>query len=131
MIANRCIQWEEALLKQKVQISEATQANQRLTTFVNELTLDRDRVVGELLLLKGSMMRKEEELNKALDDARSADERVKMLTSQMETVKIAVVEDFRSSEAYDNNNTKYFLAGFGLLKKQTKEKYPDLDFEIF
>ena len=55
MIANRCIQWEEALLNQKVQISEAAQANQRLTTLVNELTLDRDRVVGELSSLKGDM----------------------------------------------------------------------------
>ena len=131
MIANCCIQWEEALLNQKVQISEAAQANQRLTTLVNELTLDRDRVVGELSSLKGDMTRKEEELKTALDDARRADERVKMLTSQMEAVKTAAVEDFKSSEAYDDNNTKYFLAEFGLLKKQAKEKYPNLDFEIF
>jgi hypothetical protein len=55
VIANRCIQWEEALLKQKVQLSEAAQANQRLTALVNELTLDRDRVVGEMSSLKVDM----------------------------------------------------------------------------
>ncbi len=131
VIANHCSQWEEALLKQKVQMSEAAQANQRLLTLVNELTLDRDRVVGELSSLKGDMAKKEEELMKALDDARIADERVKTLTSQMESVKISVVEDFKSSEFYDDNNTKYFLSGFSLLKKQAKEKYPELDFDIF
>uniref|UniRef100_A0A2N9J7Y1 Uncharacterized protein n=1 Tax=Fagus sylvatica TaxID=28930 RepID=A0A2N9J7Y1_FAGSY len=61
VIANRCMQWEEALLKQKVQMSEAAQANQRLTTLVNELTLDRDRVVGELSTLKADLTRKDEE----------------------------------------------------------------------
>jgi hypothetical protein len=35
-------------MKHKVQLSEAAQANQRLTALVNELTLDRDRVVGEM-----------------------------------------------------------------------------------
>jgi hypothetical protein len=131
VIANRCIQWEEALLKQKVQLSEAAQANQRLTTLVNELTLDRDRVVGEMSSLKVDMTKKEEELKKALDDAKRSDEQAKMLTSQLEAAKVSAVEEFKSSEAYDDNNTKYFLSGFSLLKKQAKEKYPELDFEAF
>uniref|UniRef100_A0A2N9J012 Uncharacterized protein n=1 Tax=Fagus sylvatica TaxID=28930 RepID=A0A2N9J012_FAGSY len=103
MIANRCIQWEDAL----------------------------DRVVGEMSSLKVDMAAKDEELTKALADRRSADERLKVLTSQMEAIKASAVEDFKSSEAYDDNNTKYFLDGFGLLKKQAKEKYSNLDFEIF
>ena len=131
MIANRCSQWEEALLKQKIQMSEAAQANQRLTSAVNELTLDRDRVVGEMLSLKVEMAAKEEELKKAMEDKRSADERMKTLTSQMEAIKTSAVEEFKSSEAYDDNNNKYFLAKFSLLKKQAKEKYPNLDFEVF
>ena len=76
-------------------------------------------------------MAKDEELRKALVNKKSADERLKVLTSQMEAIKISVVEEFKLSEAYDDNNTKYFLAGFELLKKQAKEKYPDLDFEVF
>jgi hypothetical protein len=64
-IANRCSQWEEALLKLKIQMSEAAQANQRLMTLVNELTLDRERVVGEMSSLKVDMAVKEEELKKA------------------------------------------------------------------
>ena len=117
VIANRCIQWEEALLKQKVQLSEAAQANQRLTSLVNELTLDRDRVVGEMSSLKADMTRKEEELRKALDGVKRADDQVKMLASQLEAAKVSAVEEFKSSEAYDDNNTKYFLSGFTFLKK--------------
>ena len=49
----------------------------------------------------------------------------------MEAVKTSAVEEFKSSEVYNDNNTKYFLAGFSLLKKQEKEKYPELDFDIF
>jgi hypothetical protein len=112
-------------------LSEAAQANQRLTTIANELTQDRDRVVGVLSSLKVEVAAKDEELRKALADKKSVDERLKVLTSQMEAIKISVVEEFKSSEAYDDNNTKYFIAGFELLKKQAKEKYPDLDFEVF
>ena len=56
---------------------------------------------------------------------------MKVLTSQLETIKTSAVEEFKSSEAYDDNNIKYFLAGFELFKKQAKEKYPDLDVEAF
>ncbi len=125
------MQWEEALLKQKVQMSEAAQANQRLTTLVNELTLDRDRVVGELSALKANLTRKEEDLRKALDGAKRADEQMKMLASQLETARVSAVEEFKSSEAYDDVNTKYILSGFSFLKKQVKEKYPELDFDTF
>jgi chromosome segregation ATPase len=131
VIANRCMQWEEALLKQKVQLSEAAQANQRLTTLVNELTLDRDRVVGELSTLKADLTRKEEELSKALDGAKKADEQIKVLASKLETARVSAVEEFKSSKAFDDNNTKYFLSGFSFLKKQAKEKYLELDFEVF
>ena len=124
MLASHCSQWEEALLKQKVQLSEAAQANQRLMALVNELTLDRDRVVAEMSSLKADVASKDDELRKA-------NERFHGLTSQLEAIKISVVEEYKSSEAYDDDKTKYFLAGFGLLKKQAKEKYPDLDFEVF
>ena len=94
------------MLKQKVQISEAAKANQRLTTLVNELSLDWDRVVGELSSLMGDLARKEEDLRKALDDVKRADEQVNMLSSQLEAAKVLAVEEFKSSEAYDDNNTK-------------------------
>jgi hypothetical protein len=87
--------------------------------------------VGEMASLKVEMAVKEEELKKEMSGQRSADERLEKLTSQMEAIKVSAVEEFKSSEAYDDNNTKYFPAGFSLLKRQAKEKYPDLDFEAF
>ena len=118
-------------MKHKVQLSEAAQANQKLTALVNKLTLDRDRVVGEMASLKVEMAVKEDELKKEAAGRKNADERLERLTSQMEAVKVSAVEEFKSSDAYDDNNTKYFLADFSLLKRQAKEKYPELDFEAF
>uniref|UniRef100_A0A2N9F9M7 Tf2-1-like SH3-like domain-containing protein n=1 Tax=Fagus sylvatica TaxID=28930 RepID=A0A2N9F9M7_FAGSY len=69
VIANRCIHWEEGIVKLKDQLTEATNANK--------------------------------------------------------------MEEFKSFDACDDNNTKYFLVSFELLRKQAKEKYPDLDFDIF
>uniref|UniRef100_A0A2N9G9C7 Uncharacterized protein n=1 Tax=Fagus sylvatica TaxID=28930 RepID=A0A2N9G9C7_FAGSY len=92
---------------------------------------DRDRVVGEMASLKVEMAVKEDELKKEMAERKTSDERLEGLTLQMEAVKVSAVEEFKSSEAYDDNNTKYFLAGFSLLKRQAKEKYPDLDFEAF
>jgi hypothetical protein len=131
VIANCCTQWEDALLKQKIQMSEAAQANQRLTTLVNELTLDRDRVVGELSILKTDLARRDEELKTALDVAKKADEQINGLALQLEGARASAVEEFKASEAYDDVNTKYFLSGFNLLKKQAKEKFPQLDFDAF
>jgi hypothetical protein len=119
------------LLKRKGQLSEAAQANQKLTALVNELTLDRDWVVGELSSLKEDMARKDKDLKKALDGAKRSDEQAKMLASQLEGARVSAVEEFKSSEAYDDVNTKYFLSGFNLLKKQAKEKFPELDFDAF
>jgi hypothetical protein len=49
----------------------------------------------------------------------------------METAGARAVEEYKSSDACDDNKTKYFLAGFELLRKQAKQKYPDLDFDVF
>ncbi len=68
-------------MKHKVQLSETAQANQRLTALVNELTLDRDRVVGEMASLKVEMAAKEEELKKEVAGRRRADERLEKMTS--------------------------------------------------
>uniref|UniRef100_A0A2N9GVU6 Uncharacterized protein n=1 Tax=Fagus sylvatica TaxID=28930 RepID=A0A2N9GVU6_FAGSY len=89
VIANRCTQWEEALLE--AEDSDASYG------FGSRLDLTR----------------KDEDLRRALDDVKRADEQVKKLTSQLEVAKVSAVEDFN------------------FLKKQAKEKYPELDFEAF
>jgi hypothetical protein len=68
-------------VKQKAQMAEAAQANQKLTAVANELTQDRDQVVGEMSSVKVEMAVKDEELRKALVEKKSANERLKVLTS--------------------------------------------------
>jgi predicted nuclease with TOPRIM domain len=112
-------------------MSEAAEANQTLMTVSNELTRERDRKENELTLLRGDMAAKDAELKKVLDENVWITERLRELTDQVRTIKASAVEEFKSLEAYDDNNTKYFLAGFELLRKKAKEKYPDLDFDVF
>jgi Skp family chaperone for outer membrane proteins len=131
VIANRCMLWEDGLVKLKAQMSEAAEANQTLMTVSNDLTQERDRKENELTLLRGDMAAKDAELKKVLDENVRITKRLRELTDQVGTIKASVVEEFKSSEAYDDNNTKYFLAGFELLRKKAKEKYPDLDFDVF
>jgi chromosome segregation ATPase len=131
VIANRCMLWEDGLVKLKSQLLEAAEANQTLTSVANELTQEKDRMENELASLKGDMTAKDAKLEKALDENKQVAERLQVMIDQMEAIKASAVEEFKSSEAYDNNNTKYFLAGFELLRKQAKEKYPDIDFDVF
>jgi hypothetical protein len=70
-------------------------------------------------------------LKKALEESKQAVDQMKVLTDQMEAVKIAAVERFKLLDAYDDNNTTYFFAGFELLRKQSKGKYLDFDFYVF
>ena len=109
---------------------ETAETNQTLMRVANELIEEKDRVVGELSSLKVSMAAKDIELKKALDENERINERLRLLTDQMGTIRASAVEEFKSSEAYDDNNTKYFITGFELLRKQAKEKYPNLDFDV-
>ena len=86
---------------------------------------------NELTSLKRDMTAKDAKMEKALDENKWVAKRLQVMTEQMEVIKASAVEEFKSSEAYDDNNTKYFLAGFELLRKQAKEKYPDIDFDVF
>ena len=70
-------------------------------------------------------------MKKALEESKQAADQMKVLTDQMEVVMITAVEEFKLLDVYDDNNTKYFLAGFELLRKQAKGKYPNLDFDVF
>ena len=74
---------------------------------------------------------KDEELRKTKESYEKALDQLKTLSEQMEAAGARAVEEYKSSDAYDDNNTKYFLASFELLRKQAKEKYPDLDFDVF
>ena len=106
-------------------------ANMTLMSVATELTQERDRLADDLAKLKMDMSTKDEEMNKTAESYKKTLDQLKTLSKQMESVKFNVVEEYKSFDACDDNNTKYFLAGFELLRKQAKEKYLDLNFDIF
>jgi Zn-finger domain-containing protein len=131
VVANRCMHWEEGIVKLKAQLTYAMDANKTLTSTAMELTRERDRLVDDLTKLNVDALAKDEELSKTVESYRKALDQLKALSEQMESARSRAVEEYKSSDACDDNNTKYFLAGFELLRKQAKEKYPELDFDIF
>ena len=68
------------------------------------------------------------DLKKALEESKQAVDQMKVLTDQMEAVKIAAVEEFKLLDAYDDNNMTYFFAGFELLRNNRKESILTLIF---
>jgi hypothetical protein len=50
---------------------------------------------------------------------------------QVEGAKAAAVSDYKTSEAFEDNNLQCFISGFEAFRKQAKEKYPDLAFTEF
>uniref|UniRef100_A0A2N9EJ31 Uncharacterized protein n=1 Tax=Fagus sylvatica TaxID=28930 RepID=A0A2N9EJ31_FAGSY len=105
VVTNRCMHWEEGIVKLKSQLIDALDTNKTLSSTAAELTREKSLLTDEL--------------TKAGIEA------------SMETAGAHMVEEYKSSDVCDDNNTKYFLAGFELFRKQAKEKYLDWDFDIF
>jgi DNA-binding ferritin-like protein len=110
---------------------DAKDANKTLSSTATELTREKDRLADELTRLGAEALAKDEELKRTAESYRKALDQLKALSEQMETARARAVEEYKSSDACDDNNTKYFLLGFELLRKQAKEKYPGLDFDVF
>ena len=131
VVANRCMQWEEGIVKLKSQLTDAQDANQTLSSTVTDLTREKSIMTDDIARMGMEASVKDEELRRTKESYMKALHQLKVLTDQMEIARARAVEEYKSSNAYDDNNTKYFLAGFELLRKQAKEKYPNLDFDVF
>jgi hypothetical protein len=107
------------------------EANKTLSSSVAELTCEKNLLTDELTRNGIEASVKDNELKRTKESYGKALDQLKVLSEQMETAGARAVEEYKSSDACDDNNTKYFLAGFELLRKQAKEKYLDLDFDVF
>ncbi|GMY33158.1 hypothetical protein FCV25MIE_28400 [Fagus crenata] len=92
-------------------------ANKTLTSAATELTRERDCLVDNLTKLKVDALAKDEEQRKTVESYRKALDQLKALSEQMESTRSRAVEEYKSSDACDDDNTKYFLVGFELLRK--------------
>ena len=131
VVANRCMHWEEGIVKLKSQLMDTMDANKALSSTVVELTCEKNLLTNELTRAGIEVSMKDEELRRTIESYGKALDQLKALSEQMETAGARAVEEYKSSDACDDNSTKYFLAGFELLRKQANEKYPDLDFVVF
>ncbi len=107
VVANRCMHWEEGIVKLKAQLTYAMDDNKTLTSAVMELTRERDRLVDDLTKLNVDALAKDEELSKTVESYRKALDQLKALSEQMESARSSAVEEYKSSDACDDNNTKY------------------------
>ena len=60
---------------------------------------------------------KDDELKRTAESYRKALNQLKALSEQMEMARARAMEEYKSSDACDDNNTKYFFSGFELLRK--------------
>ena len=122
VVANRYMHWEEGIVKLKSQLTDAMDANKTLSSTAAELTHEKSLLTDELTRAGIESSVKEKELRRMTESYRKALDQLKTLSEQMETVGARAVEEYKSSDACDDNNTKYFLTGFKLFRKQAKEK---------
>ncbi len=118
-------------MKLKLQLTDAMDANRTLSSTAAELTREKNILTDDIARMGIEASLKDEELKRTKESHMKALDQLKVLSDQMETVGARAVEEYKSSDACDDNNTKFFLAGFELLRKQAKAKYPDLDFDVF
>jgi predicted nucleic acid-binding Zn-ribbon protein len=128
VVSKRCIAVEEKLatLRAKYMADEAEMKNAKRA--VLELTRDRRDALDEADKLKKELKAKDDDI-KAVSDAKDkAVADFKHLVSQIEGAKGAAVSEFRSSEAFEDTVTRYFLSGFEAFRKQAVQRFPGLDF---
>jgi hypothetical protein len=132
MVMNqRCIVGEEdlAALRAKSVADEAEMKNTKRA--VAKLTRDRNEVLIELEKMKTKLKARDVDVKVAVEAKDKVVADLQYLVGQIEGAKVAVVSEFRISEAFDDINTRYFLSGFEAFRKQAAERFPDLDFSVF
>ena len=117
-------------MKLKLQLTDALDANRTLSSTVTDLTREKNILMDDITRMGMEASIKDEELKRTKESYMKTLDQLKVLSDQMETAGTRAVEEYKSSDAY-KDNTKYFLVGFELLRKQAKEKYPNLDFDVF
>lgn len=115
MISQRCIAWEESLMGLKLAESESEMKN--LTRTDAELTKERKEGLVKLERLKAELMERDDDVKVAVEAKDKVMADLQHLVGQIERAKAVAVLEFKASEAFDDNNTRYFLSGFEAFRK--------------
>uniref|UniRef100_A0A2N9H2L5 Transposase (putative) gypsy type domain-containing protein n=1 Tax=Fagus sylvatica TaxID=28930 RepID=A0A2N9H2L5_FAGSY len=128
VMSRRCASVEEdlAALRAKSMADEAEMKNAKRA--IMELTRDRNEALAEAENLKKDLKAREDDVKAAVEAKDKVEADFKHLFGQIEGAKEAAVSDFRSSEAFEDINTRYFLSGLEAFRKQAVQRFPGLDF---
>uniref|UniRef100_A0A2N9FV71 Uncharacterized protein n=1 Tax=Fagus sylvatica TaxID=28930 RepID=A0A2N9FV71_FAGSY len=131
VISRRCLTAEDDLrrLKQRLAESEASEKNLKRAVF--ELTAEKRDLLATVDSVKVDLATREGDAKAAIDARDAAQKDLKHLMGQVEGARVAAVSDYKSSEAFEENNLQCFFSGFEAFRKQANAKYPDLDFTGF
>ena len=127
-MSKRCLAAEEeiATLRAKYMADEAEMKNAKRA--VLELTRERRDALDEADKLKKELKARDDDTKAAVDAKDKAVAELKHLVGQIEGAKEAAVSEFRSSDAFEDIVTRYFLSGFEAFRKQAVQRFPGLDF---
>ena len=127
-MSRRCASVKEdlAALRAKSMADEAEMKNAKKA--IMELTRDRNEALAEAENLKKDLKAREDDVKAAVEAKDKAEADFKHLFGQIEGAKEVAVSDFRSSEAFEDINTRYFLSGFEAFRKQAVQRFPGLAF---
>jgi ABC-type transporter Mla subunit MlaD len=128
VVSKRCMAVEEeiATLRAKYMADEAEIRNAKRA--VLELTKERRDALDEVDKLKKELKARDDDIKAAVDAKDKAVAELKHLVSKIERAKEAAVSEFRSSDAFEDIVTRYFLSGFEAFRKQAVQRFPGLDF---
>ena len=80
VVTNRCMHWEEGIVKLKSQLMDAMDANKALSSTVVELTCEKNLLTNELTRAGIEVSMKDEELRRTIESYGKALDQLKALS---------------------------------------------------
>ena len=127
-MSKRCMAVEEEIstLRAKYMADEAEIRNAKRA--ILELMRERRDALDEANKLRKELKVRDDDVKAAVEAKDKAVAELKHLVGQIEGAKEAAVSEFRSSDAFEDIVTRYFLSGFEAFRKQAVQHFPGLDF---
>uniref|UniRef100_A0A2N9EMA7 Uncharacterized protein n=1 Tax=Fagus sylvatica TaxID=28930 RepID=A0A2N9EMA7_FAGSY len=99
VVPNRCMHWEEGIVKLKSQLTDAMDANKTLSSTAAELIREKSLLTDELTRVGIESSVKEKELRRMTESYGKALDQLKTLSEQMEMAGACAMEEYKLSDA--------------------------------
>ena len=88
VIANRCMHWEDGIVKLKSQLTDTMDANKTSSSTAAELTREKNLLTDELTRVGIESSMKDEELRRTTESYGKALDQLKALSEQLEPARL-------------------------------------------